>query len=405
MPPCEPRRDATVSPALRPSHFRTSPALLVPATILFHDRYLDYDFGPEHPFSPVRQQMVVSLLDALGHPIDAVAPPVAARSDVRRVHSERLVSTVEAASDGTAPSEAWDYGLDTGDVPVFADMDAATRGLVGGTLHGAHLLAEREATRVLQLGGGLHHAHRGRASGFCVYNDLSVAIDRLRDDDLRVAYVDIDVHHGDGVQGLHYDDPGVLTISLHESGQYLFPGSGAVEEIGDGAGEGWALNVPLAPHTQADSYHEVFDRVVPYALKQFGPDVIVAQCGADAHFKDPLADLLLTSQAYETLFRRLLALADEHTDGRLLCTLGGGYHLDAVSRIWTMLTLLVQDLDLPDALPDAWRARWQDQIRDPLTPTLHDPERTFDIGRHDAIVEENRQRSKQVLELLAPHWY
>ena len=375
------------------------------ATLLFHDRYLEYDFGPEHPFSPVRQRMVVSLLDALGHPLDAEAPPVASRGHVLRVHSERFVNTVEAASDGTAPAQAWDYGLDTGDVPVFERMDAATRGLVGGTLHGARLITDGTADRVLQLGGGLHHAHRGRASGFCVYNDLAVAINQLRDDGLRVAYVDVDVHHGDGVQALHYDDPGVLTISLHESGQYLFPGSGAVEEIGEDAGEGSSLNVPLAPHTEAKSYREVFDRVVPYAFKQFDPDVIVAQCGADAHFKDPLADLLLSSQTYEYLFRRLLSLADEYTGGRMLCTLGGGDHLDAVTRIWTLLALIVQDLPLPDALPEAWREEWQDQITDPLTPTLHDPERSFDVSRRASITEDNRQTSKQVLELLAPHWY
>jgi acetoin utilization protein AcuC len=376
------------------------------ATLLFHERYLDYDFGPEHPFSPVRQELVVGLLDALGHPIDdAVAPPVASREDVRRVHSEQFVGKVEAASDGAAPSQARDYGLDTGDVPVFEGMDAATRRLVGGTLHGARLIAREEADRVLQLGGGLHHAHRGRASGFCVYNDLSVAVDWLREQGLRVAYVDVDVHHGDGVQALHYDDPGVLTISLHESGQYLFPGSGAVEETGEGAGEGSALNVPLAPHTEAESYREVFDNVVPYALKQFDPDVMVAQCGADAHYKDPLADLLLSTRTYETLFRRLLDLADTHADGRILCTLGGGYHLDAVARVWTLLALVVQDCEIPDATPADWRAAWNDALGTDLSPTLHDPEPTFDVPRRAAIAEENRQRATQVLELLAPYWY
>ncbi|MFB6249040.1 MAG: acetoin utilization protein AcuC [Salinibacter sp.] len=375
------------------------------ATLLFHDRYLDYDFGPEHPFSPVRQKMVVDLLAALGHPIDAVAPPVASREAVRRVHSEQFVDKVEAASDGAAPARARDYGLDTGDVPVFEGMDAAARGLVGGTLHGARLIDDGTASRVLQLGGGLHHAQRGRASGFCVYNDLSVAIDWLRDRGLRVAYVDIDVHHGDGVQALHYNDPGALTISLHESGRFLFPGSGAVEEIGEGAGEGSALNVPLAPRTETDSYLDAFGRVVPYALKQFGPDVIVAQCGADAHFRDPLADLLLTSRAYESLFRRLLDLAETYTGGRILCTLGGGYHLDAVARIWTLLALVVQDLELPESIPAAWRERWEARIGDSLPPTLHDPARTFDVPRRTAIEEQNRQTSTQALERSAPHWY
>ena len=375
------------------------------SALLYHDRYLDYDFGPDHPFSPVRQEMVVDLLAALDHPINPISPPVAERDDVRRVHSERFVSLVEAASEGTASPSAREYGLDTGDVPIFENMDAASRGLVGGTLHGARLLAENEATRILQMGGGLHHARHERAAGFCVYNDLSVAIQFLREQDLRVAYVDIDVHHGDGVQWLHYDDPGVLTISLHESGQYLYPGTGGVDELGEGAGKGTAVNVPLAPHTESESYLDAFERVVPYALSHFGPDVVVAQCGADAHFSDPLADLLLTTHAYETLFQRLLELADAHTGGRLLCTFGGGYRLDAVARIWTLLTLLIQDTDVPEALPKDWREQWQPRLDDPLTPTLHDPDKTFNVSRREAIAEQNERTSTQVLELLAPHWY
>lgn len=373
------------------------------ATLLFHDRYLNYDFGPDHPFSPTRQEMVVSLLDALGHPVDAGEPPVATRDDIRRVHSEAFVEKVEAASDGRPPPQAWDYGINTGDVPVFEDMDAATRGVVGGTLHGAQLIVEGEATRVLQLGGGLHHAHEGRASGFCVYNDLSVAIDYLREQNLRVAYIDIDVHHGDGVQFLHYDDPGVLTISLHESGRYLFPGSGDVEETGEGAGRGTAVNVPLAPYTESNSYRAAFDRVVPQALARFGPDVLVAQCGADAHFKDPLADLLLTSRTYEALFRQLLDLADEHAGGDLLCSLGGGYHLDAVSRIWALLALSVKDRSPPESTPKHWRDHWEEQIDANLSSSLHDPDPSFDVSRRTAIEAQNKETSEQALELMASH--
>ena len=375
------------------------------STLLFHDRYLDYDFGPEHPFSPVRQEMTIDLLDALGHPIDPVEPPVAGRADVRRVHSERFVRKVEAASDGTPPPKARSFGLNTGDVPVFEGMDAATRGLVGGTLHGARLIAEGDATRILQLGGGLHHAREEQASGFCVYNDLSVAIDALRARDLRVAYVDVDVHHGDGVQFLHDRDPEVLTVSLHETGRALFPGTGSVDEVGKGLGRGFSLNVPLAPFTEPDSYLDAFERVVPHALQHFQPDVIVAQCGADAHFSDPLADLLLTTQAYEQIFRRLLALADDHADGRLLCTLGGGYRLDAVSRVWALLVLLVQGHEWPEALPEDYRERWQAHLDDPLTPTLHDPERDFGVDRQSSIEAQNRRTSEQALEQAASHWH
>lgn len=375
------------------------------ATLLFADRYLDYNFGPEHPFSPVRQEMTLDLLDALGHPVDAEVPPVARRDDVRRVHSEAFVAKVEAASAGTAPPRAQSFGLNTGDVPVFEDMDAATRGLVGGTLHGAHIIAEGEADRVLQLGGGLHHAREDQASGFCVYNDLSVAIDALRARDLRVAYVDVDVHHGDGVQWLHYEDPAVLTLSLHETGQALFPGTGDVSEIGRGPGRGFSLNVPLAPFTETNSYIDAFERVVPYALSHVQPDVLVVQCGADAHFNDPLADLLLTTRAYERIFRRLLALADDHTDGRILCTLGGGYRLDSVSRIWALLALLMQGHDVPEAVPEDYRTRWESRLDDSLTPTLHDRECTFEVDQRTSIEDENRRASEQALEQVASHWH
>lgn len=375
------------------------------STLLFHDRYLDYNFGPEHPFSPLRQEMMIDLLAALGHPIDPLEPPMATREDLLRVHSEKFVATVENASDGTPPPNARRFGLNTGDVPVFEGMHTASRGLVGGTLHGARLIAEGDASRVLQVGGGLHHAHRARASGFCVYNDLSVAIDALREEGLRVAYVDVDVHHGDGVQFLHYEDPGVLTISLHETGRTLFPGTGEVDEIGRGPGKGSTLNVPLEPFTPSDNYVEVFERVVPYALKHFEPDVIVAQCGADAHFSDPLAHLLLTTRAYEEIFRQLLDLADGHAEGRCLCTLGGGYRMDAVARIWALLALIVQECDLPAEIPSDWQERWEARLDEPLTASLHDPDQSFEMPRRSDIKSKNHQTSKQALELLAPHWY
>jgi acetoin utilization protein AcuC len=285
-------------------------------------------------------------------------------------------------------------------------MDEAARALCGGTLEGARRIASGAATRVLQMGGGLHHAQRKLASGFCVYNDLSVAIQHLRDAGHRVVYLDIDVHHGDGVQDLHYNDPEVLTLSLHESGRYLFPGTGNVHETGTGAGEGASMNVPLEPFTENDSFLDVFDRTVPYALQQFQPDVLVVQCGADAHFSDPLADLLLTTQAYEALFRQILDLADRYTAGRCLLTLGGGYQPDATVRIWTMLALLAQDRDLPDALPTDWHARWEDALVTNLTPTLHDaPGRTFDVPRRSTIEKQNERVGKRVLEILAPLWY
>ncbi len=196
-------------------------------TTLYHDAYQDYDFGPGHPFTPLRQALLVSALDALGVSVDGFeAAPVASRADVLTAHDADFVDAVERASRGERWAGMDGYGLGSGDVPAFAGMDTATRRLVGGTLEGARRIAGGAATRVLTLGGGLHHAHRGYASGFCVYNDHGVAIRHLRAAGLRVAYVDVDVHHGDGVQALFYDDPDVLTISLHETGRTLFPGTG-----------------------------------------------------------------------------------------------------------------------------------------------------------------------------------
>jgi len=377
----------------------------VNATVLYHNRYQSYNFGPEHPFSPARLAMLVDLLDALGAWATPVDPPVATREDVLRVHAASLVEQVAAAGQPPPKPNARQFGLDTADVPVFDDMDAATRGLVGGTLHGARLIADSAATRVLQLGGGLHHARRELASGFCVYNDLSVAIHALREAGLRVAYLDIDVHHGDGVQWIHYDDPDVLTLSLHESGRYLFPGTGSVSELGEEPGRGLSLNVPLEPYTENESYRECFDRVVPYAIEQYAPDVLVAQCGADAHFSDPLADLMLTTQAYERLFRQIMDLADAHAEGRLLLTLGGGYRFDATVRIWAMLYLMATGQALPDDLPADWRATWEERLGESVNPTLHDGPQDFDVPRYDTIVEQNRHVSKRLMEMIAPIWY
>lgn len=373
--------------------------------LLYRPEYRDYYFGPSHPFSPARLEMLLELLDAFGLTPEPVHPPVATREDVLSVHDEAFVANVEAASGGRLPPGAEQYGLGTGDVPVFAGMDEAARALVGGTLHAARLVASGEERRVLQLGGGLHHARQALASGFCIYNDLAVAIRHLRTAGLRVAYLDIDVHHGDGVQWMFYDDPGVLTVSLHESGQYLYPGTGGVEELGEGVGEGYKLNVPLEPFTQDASYLDVFDRVVPHALAWFHPDVLLVQCGADAHAQDPLAHLLLTTRAYEALFRRILDLAANHTEGRLVLTLGGGYDFDATVRIWAMLALLASGCELPERLPTDWHHRWQERLQRALTPTLCDPARSFDIPRREAIERHNRAMSKRLLEIASPLWY
>jgi acetoin utilization protein AcuC len=373
---------------------------------VYHPAYLTYRFGPGHPFDPVRLEMTLDLLASLGHPVEAMSPEPAGREDLLTVHSPEYVECVEAASRGEPVANPDEVGLGTPDNPVFPGMDLAARYLVGGTLLGARLLAEGKATTVLQLGGGLHHAQRDRASGFCVYNDLAVAIRYLTTRGMTVAYVDIDVHHGDGVQAIFYDDPDVVTISLHESGQYLFPGTGEAYEIGSGQGRGRKLNVPLHPFTEPDSYLAAFKSVVPKALATFHPDVLVVQAGADAHVGDPLAELLLTTQAYESLYRSLLDLAGRFCRGRALFTLGGGYDVGSVPRVWALLYLTVHGHDAPPELPQEWHSRWEGKLGVKLPTALHDSNPAYPpIPQREEIAAHNRKVTDRLLDSLMPYWY
>jgi acetoin utilization protein AcuC len=375
------------------------------AAVIYHPAYGSYAFGDRHPFNPVRVEMALDLLERIGHPVTPISPAPATREEVLDVHEDYYVRRVEALSRGEEVADAVRYGLGTPDTPAFRGMDEAARWHVGGTLEAARAIAEGGSRRVVQLGGGLHHAQRNFASGFCVYNDLAIAIRWLAEKGFWVAYVDIDVHHGDGVQQILYEDRRVMTISLHESGRYLFPGSGDVRDLGSGVGRGLKLNLPLEPFTEGESWLEVFDAVVPAALRHFRPGVLVVQAGADAHWSDPLADLMLTTRDYEAVFRRLFSLADELTAGRVLFTLGGGYASGAAARIWSMLCLLAGDLPIPEALPAAWVERWRGVAGEPSGGAFHDrdlPAAT--VPRRSEIAAANRRTAERLLEEASPYW-
>ncbi len=375
-------------------------------SVIYHSAYGKYAFGENHPFSPVRVQMTLDLLRALGYNVEIHEPEAATRQDILSAHEDYYVWRVEALSRGMVVPDCEDYGLGTPDNPVFRGMDEAARALVGGTLCGARLIREKGEKRVLQLGGGLHHARRNSASGFCIYNDLAIAINYLVRNGLWVAYLDIDVHHGDGVQQILYEDKRVMTISLHESGKYLFPGTGEIHELGAGLGRGLKLNLPLEPFTEGESYRDVFEQVVPVALRQFHPGVLVVQAGADAHFDDPLADLMLTTHDYEAIFRRILQLADTLTAGRVLFTLGGGYSLRAAPRVWTILYLLLHDLPVPSELPDAWHDRWKEVLGQNPPKSMHDPNpRQVDIPNREEIVHRNLQVAHRLLDAARQYWF
>jgi acetoin utilization protein AcuC len=330
---------------------------------IVHGRAMEsYGFGGDHPFNPLRLRLTLELCEAAGL-LDGyrfIVPEPAGEEDLLSVHSLTYIRNVQAAGCGEGdPFELMQYGIGTSDNPVIPGVHEACAHVVGAVLESCRLVMEGEAEHVLCISGGLHHALRSRASGFCFYNDAGVAIARLKREHpgLRIAYVDTDAHHGDGVQWMFYDDPEVLTVSMHESGRYLFPGTGGVEEKGRGEGVGYSVNVPLEPFTQDSSWISCFEDVVPEALRAFQPDLIISQNGCDGHALDPLSHLCATTRLYEHVPERVHDLAHELCGGRWVATGGGGYDIwRVVPRAWTALWAAVSHQELPEEVPEAWLA-------------------------------------------------
>jgi acetoin utilization deacetylase AcuC-like enzyme len=323
-------------------------------------RLLGYDFGPGHPLAPVRVELTMALAEQLGAlDLVDVTPGFEPASDdvLQLVHDRDYVEAVRRAGDCLRADPA--HGLGTADNPVFAGMHQASALVAGASVAAAEAVANGTHDHGLNLSGGLHHAMVDQASGFCIYNDPAVAIAWLLARGVeRVAYVDVDVHHGDGVQAIFWDDPRVLTISLHESGRTLFPGTGWPEETGGPAAMGTALNIAFEPGTTDEQWHRAFDDSVPAALRGFAPSFLVTQHGCDTHALDPLAHLLLTVDGQRSSYEKLHELAHEICDGRWLAVGGGGYELvQVVPRSWTHLIAIVagSEIDPLTQTPLQWR--------------------------------------------------
>jgi len=371
-----------------------------------------FELAPDHPFKPLRIELTRSLLSEVGllSEADIVRPAPLDEDDILMVHDRRFVDAVKSVSvAGKAANDATlaAFGLGTSDNPLFDDMHDKIARVCAATVTAVELVADGRALRTANLAGGLHHALRDRASGFCIYNDLAIAIRRAVDHyGLRVAYLDLDAHHGDGVQWLFYDEPDVLTVSLHESGRYLFPGTGHTYETGKDAGRGTAVNVPLEPFTEDGSFLECFDMVVPRAIERFAPDLIVLQAGADMHRFDPLADLWLSLDGMGKAYRRVVDLAESFTGGRLVVTGGGGYDpYQTVPRAWARLWAEVTGQLLPDDLPTAWRERWQQRLGVTLPAVSgEDPTGWSPAPRRAAITSRNRSVAERLLANLEKIW-
>jgi acetoin utilization protein AcuC len=349
-----------------------------PIALLRDDAALGYDLGPEHPLAPVRVELTHALIDALGLSaapgVVRPAPDPFDPADLGRVHDPAYVAAVRdlsarlrTAADPRAVARAAGaaaHGLGAGDTPAFAGMHEASLAVVGASVAAARHVLSGRARHAFNPGGGLHHAMPDRAAGFCVYNDPALAIDALlRDGAERVAYVDVDVHHGDGVERIFRADRRVLTISLHESGQFLFPGTGEPDDVGEAGAEGSVVNVPLAPRTPGEVWLGAFDAVVEPLVRAFAPDVLVTQLGCDTHHLDPLAHLALTLDDLAALYARLHRLAHEAAGGRWVATGGGGYRLvDVVPRAWA-LAFAEMTGAWSDGRPAALPPDWVDLVR------------------------------------------
>jgi acetoin utilization protein AcuC len=336
-------------------------------SVIWDEAFLRYRLSADHPLHPIRLALTVDLSRALGvldHPNLTVLAPEPADDDLLRlVHTDAYLRAVRTAFDN--PALAFRHGMGTADNPIFPDMHDAAALLTGGSVLAARRILEGHAQHAANIGGGLHHAMPDRAAGFCVYNDPAIAIAWMLGQGIeRIAYVDVDVHHGDGVQAVFESDPRVLTISLHQHPATLFPGTGYPDEVGAGDGVGAAANVALPPGTDDAGWLRAFTATVPALLRAFRPQVLVTQQGCDSHREDPLADLALTIDGQRTSYALLHRLAHELCDGRWLLLGGGGYGLTrCVPRAWTHLLAeaaghpLDPATEIPASWPEAARGR------------------------------------------------
>ncbi len=375
--------------------------------LVFGPRSATYDFGPSHPLTPRRFGPGIDLLRRLGAE-PGLAPEPASDEDLLLAHTRRYLATVRRFSeDRFGPPEA---GIGPGDDPPFAGMHEAAASVAGGSLRAIEAILRGDVVHAIHPGGGLHHAMPDRASGFCIYDDPALAIARVRQAGLRVLYVDLDVHHGDGVEAIHRDDPGVLTLSFHESTRYLFPYvGGRAADTGVGVASGSVVNVPLEPPTGEAAWLAAVEQLLPELAATFRPDVVVSQHGADSHAWDPLAHLLVTTTAMGAAARLVDRVAHRWAGGRWLATGGGGYDAyRVVPRAWALTWLAAAHRDVPEATPADWRDRWADEAarhrQAPLPVTFADPPNAgLRVDAEQAAAEEaSRATLRLVRQLVVP---
>ncbi|WP_282941685.1 acetoin utilization protein AcuC [Paenibacillus sp. RC67] len=377
---------------------------------IYSEQETGYRLQQGHPFNQERLLPAIDLLRKLGAVPESVvrAPAMASEEKLLAIHSADYIEAVKALSIDN-PEELWrsradKYGFDMEDTPYFAGMHEVTSLLVGGSIRAVDEVMSGQTEHATHLGGGLHHALRNKAAGFCIYNDASVAIEHARKHyGARVLYIDTDVHHGDGVQWSFYSEPDVCTLSIHETGKYLFPGTGAVNERGEGTAFGTCINIPVEPYTEDASWLECFEEVLNKVAAHFKPDLIVSQHGCDAHAYDPLSHVHCSMDIYLAMPQLIHRIAHQYSGGRWVALGGGGYDFwRVVPRAWSLLWLemsdnpLIAQLEQNRALklPTAWLEQWQPQSPVELPTTWLDNTDWTPMPRRQEITTKNRQTTE-----------
>ena len=326
---------------------------------VYADAFQGYNFGPTHPLRPIRLKLTFELMKSIGllasPAIEVHEPRQATRDELLLFHDDSYLDLVERMS------QSGSGFLDMGDTPAFKGCYDASALAVGASLTAVDLVMSRKTDHAMNIAGGLHHAHPSRASGFCIFNDPAVSIAYLKHKYAvdRILYLDIDAHHGDGVMYGFYSDEGLLDVDFHEDGHHLFPGSGFTNEVGEGRGAGFKINVPLSPFTGDEPYLRLFKQIVPPAVRKYQPKILLVQCGADSHANDLLAHLQLTTRTYCEVAAICHDLAHEVAEGRLVIFGGGGYNPSNVARAWSLIAATLTDFDPPENISKKWRELYE----------------------------------------------
>lgn len=371
---------------------------------IYSEELLNYKFSSQHPFNQFRLKLTLDLLKKLNAIEEnmIVPPKMATEEELALIHDYHYIQAVKQAGDGKlTPELAENYGLDTEDTPIFPKMHDASSYLVGGALTAVDYVMSGKVKHALHLGGGLHHGFRGKASGFCIYNDSAVAIKYLQEKyHARVLYVDTDAHHGDGVQWAFYDDPNVCTLSIHETGRYLFPGTGNITERGQGKGYGYSFNIPLDAFTEDESWLYAYETSLREIAEFFKPDVILTQNGADSHYYDPLTHLSASMKIYREIPKLAHEIAHTYCNGKWIAVGGGGYDIwRVVPRAWAHIWLeMTENPNCFGSLPEDWLEEWQKLSPVPLPKTWEDEANLYPpIPRKAEITEKNFQTVERAL--------